>query len=662
MKSGRRENGPSASGPVQDEKFARLWETDKPAARSLLAESYKEWVNEAAELPLFQHVTIMLLDPSGELSGWNGSSSAADIATRSIRTMRGQFNHDEPGQIHLINAHGLDAAVIEIKLPASEPASIYWIAATESGGLPDGQVVQLGAKWWRSCFYRLLDRLHIRELEAELQQTVQKASANETLHLAAKRLYDQFEVSAVLTELLASLAAFYPRAEVLLFLSQDYRHEDPRVKPLMFKNTTHDLVAKAFLEGRRVMERRPDGSVDIALPMSGKQANYGVLCAAFAPDEWDEAHMASFMLLADSGGTAFENARLYEQSNVMIDELRLINELAKQLNQSLKLSKIFNYVTTELLRIFNADYCCVLQLDKRQGRFTVMSSNIPAMSEFNFLPDYGFSGIVCRTKEPIIISDYWQTRVVDSALMDQTGARSLIASPILIENEVAGVVMTMHNDPNYFSYDNYKLLQVISTHIGLAVTNASLHAEVRRMVITDTLTGLHARHYLNEQIQSRQRKDTLGSLILVDIDYFKQVNDTFGHQVGDRILVQVSEIIKASIRQGDIAARWAGKSWPSTCRASRRIRLTALRNGFGPVFKKRRCRKYRYLAAYRSGRSNMRRLASNLCFTGRTWPYMKPNIKGKTKSAFVRDDQASRSLRCPLRPQTLLLQRFFIRY
>jgi diguanylate cyclase (GGDEF)-like protein len=181
------------------------------------------------------------------------------------------------------------------------------------------------------------------------------------------------------------------------------------------------------------------------------------------------------------------------------------------------------------------------------------------MSREAFSTEYGFCGIIYRTKEPLIISDYWNTRVVTSKLMDNTGSRSLIATPIFVEGEVVGVIFVANKVPNFFSYENYKLLQVMSTHIGLAVTNASLHAEVRRMVITDNLTGLHARHYLDEQIQNRLHKDAFGSLILVDIDYFKQVNDTFGHQVGDQILIKVSEIIKSVIRQGDIAARWGGE-------------------------------------------------------------------------------------------------------
>ncbi|WP_156281604.1 sensor domain-containing diguanylate cyclase [Paenibacillus sp. NEAU-GSW1] len=444
-----------------------------------------------------------------------------------------------------------------MKRSEERPFCVFiYIAAEEAQGQT---IAQLCSHHFRSCFYKRFEQLFIKDMISQQQQIEKELVRRDALFQAAKRLYDQIDVSSVLSEMLASLEKLYPTSEVHLYLTQDHLNGDPRVKPLVFKNTAHDLVAKAFLEGRPVNEQDRNGMMRIAMPMTGKQAAYGVLCIKMGSERWDASDLPAFLLLADTAGSAFENAKLYEQSNLLINELRLINELAKRLNQSLRLKEIFQFVTMELLNIFEADHCCVLQLNKEKNQFIVMSSNIPTMSSEHFSPEYGFCGIVHRTKEPLIISDYWNTRVVTSKLMDNTGSRSLIASPILVDGEVAGVILVTHKSPNFFSYDNYKLLQVMSTHIGLAIKNASLHAEVRRMVITDNLTGLHARHYLNEQIQNRQRKDPLGALILVDIDHFKRINDTFGHQVGDRILVQVSNIIRAAIRQGDIAARWGGE-------------------------------------------------------------------------------------------------------
>jgi diguanylate cyclase (GGDEF)-like protein len=73
------------------------------------------------------------------------------------------------------------------------------------------------------------------------------------------------------------------------------------------------------------------------------------------------------------------------------------------------------------------------------------------------------------------------------------------------------------------------------------------------------LTGLFVRHYLDSVIHERQAHEFCGSLVVVDIDQFKQVNDTFGHQTGDQVLKQVSDIVTSSVRPEDICARWGGE-------------------------------------------------------------------------------------------------------
>ncbi|WP_223829981.1 sensor domain-containing diguanylate cyclase [Paenibacillus arenilitoris] len=531
-------------------------DADEPLLPPLLEESFRQWEREAAGLALFQAGRFVLLDKNADrLAATDRAPSeregaALREASLSAASGRGPSLFE-----------GNDEAAAAVPVHRRKDGAVFAVFAYESSVAAPLSLseIQTCALHFRSCFYLHFEQLFVKDMLLQQKRAEKEAGRREALFHAAKRLYDQIDVSSVLSELLQSLEQLYPSSEAHLYLSQDHLNGDPRVKPLVFKNAERDIVAKAFLNGKAVTERDRDGTVRLAAPMTGKQAAYGVLCMSTDRERWDDSELPAFLLLADTSGSAFENAKLYEQSNLLINELRLINELTKRLNQSLRLKEIFQFAANELLTVFDADYCCVLQLDKETKQFVVMSCNFPPLASEQFSPEYGFCGIVYRTREPMIISDYWHTRVVTSKLMDNTGSRSLIAAPIIVDGEVVGIILVTNKLPNFFSYENYKLLQVMSTHIGLAVTNASLHAEVRRMVITDNLTGLHARHYLNEQIQRRQRKDHFGSLILVDIDYFKRVNDSFGHQVGDRILIQVSHIISASIRQGDIAARWGGE-------------------------------------------------------------------------------------------------------
>jgi diguanylate cyclase (GGDEF)-like protein len=423
------------------------------------------------------------------------------------------------------------------------------------------QLLILGQSFYMSSML-LIEKRNNELLALQKQSSDRESKKRDVLFEAAKKLHAKIDVDSVLREVIDSIASVYPSIHVDLLLSQDNHSTNLPVKPLNFQGLEDDMCTRAFMEGHLIFEpSEPDKvtGAKIAAPLSGKQGVYGVLYLRSDEDFIDSTDILFISMLADTAGSAFENAKLYEQSNLLINELRLINEITKRLNQSLRLNEIFNFASSELLSIFGADYCCILQSDKNKEKLIVEASNLPAIYQENFTLDQGFSGVVYKTKEPLIISDYWANSNVKSKLMEMTSARSLIASPITVNGEVVGVILVVHGKPNFFSYDNFKLLQVLSGHIGLAMTNASLHAEVRRMVITDNLTGLYVRHYLDEQVNTMQKKDFCGSLIVVDIDNFKRVNDTYGHQVGDKILIQVSNIIKSSIRDSDVAARWGGE-------------------------------------------------------------------------------------------------------
>jgi len=383
----------------------------------------------------------------------------------------------------------------------------------------------------------------------------------ELLIQSAKRLHALIDTDSVLMEIVSGIQRIFPDLMLEVYLSQDNQSTNVSVKPLDFQTMENLICTRAFMDGRVVIQRAEepnDPAIELAVPLSGKQGVYGVLHLS-SEEPLEESDIQFITMLADIGGPSFENAKLYEQSYLLINELRLINEITQRLNQSLSLQEIFSFVSSELIQIFNAEYFAIMQRDKYSDKLIVQASNLPEMYQQHFSIHSGFSGVVYATKEPVIISDYWVMPKVRSMLMELTNSRSLIASPIIVKEEVMGAILVVHQKPNFFSYDNYKLLQMLSGHIGLAMTNASLHAEVKRMVITDNLTSLFVRSYLDEQINIAQKKDYFGSFILIDIDNFKKINDTYGHQVGDQILIQVSTIIRSSIRDNDVAARWGGE-------------------------------------------------------------------------------------------------------
>lgn len=142
-----------------------------------------------------------------------------------------------------------------------------------------------------------------------------------------------------------------------------------------------------------------------------------------------------------------------------------------------------------------------------------------------------------------------------------TPIRSLMVIPLLTSDSVFGVIIVAHTHPYYFSFDQFKFIQSLVQHASLAFINSILKEQLRLSAITDYLTKLYSRNYLDEQILEEIKNRTIGGLILFDIDDFKKVNDSYGHYVGDRVLVQVANLIKDIVHDKGIAARWGGEEF-----------------------------------------------------------------------------------------------------
>ncbi|QTH46013.1 diguanylate cyclase [Cohnella sp. LGH] len=548
-----------------------LTEADLPYIHDLLASGFAKWLEEAEGFPWLGG-PIALLHPDGtnvntsqpseeseaELPFWGETGIGPTAASRALDTCRPTLMRAEEHRIAKLKEYDSIAVPIFARTTGFPYAVVACLLPAGTAQAGDLKLLQAAALHIRSCIYRSFENLFVGGLLRERKLSNKEEVRRNTLFGVMRRLNDHIDVESVLSEVLDSLEQLYPVCKADLFLSQDYSSPNEKVRPLAFHLNEMELCKAAFLDGK-IREEFSVGRHRAALPLSGKQGVYGVLRLDMPEKQLDEADISFLTMLAGAAGAAFEKAKLHEQANVLVGELRLINELTQRLNSSLKLSETMQFASAELLAIFKSDFCCILQFDTGLQQFMVMSSNVAEMIGETYSKDYGFCGVMWSTQEPIILSDYCSATPVQSKLMDVTDSRSLLASPLLLNGEVIGAVMIAKRESNFFSYDNYKLLQVLSAHLGLAISNATLHAEVRRMVITDNLTGLYARHYLNERIGRKQLKDSSGSLIVVDIDHFKKINDTYGHQVGDDILIQVSQIIRTSIRDSDIAARWGGE-------------------------------------------------------------------------------------------------------
>jgi diguanylate cyclase (GGDEF)-like protein len=143
--------------------------------------------------------------------------------------------------------------------------------------------------------------------------------------------------------------------------------------------------------------------------------------------------------------------------------------------------------------------------------------------------------------------------------------RAVLATPILREHHLLGLVTAVDPEEGAFSDEDVEALSALAVQAGVAIENARLHRVVERQAVTDSLTGLANRRQfyevLGREYERAQRFGQAVSLILLDIDDFKLINDSRGHLAGDAVLHSVAATLAEVIREIDLAARYGGEEF-----------------------------------------------------------------------------------------------------
>jgi diguanylate cyclase (GGDEF)-like protein len=143
--------------------------------------------------------------------------------------------------------------------------------------------------------------------------------------------------------------------------------------------------------------------------------------------------------------------------------------------------------------------------------------------------------------------------------------KSSLTLPLALDRDILGCLSLHSDQPNAFDAQDLQFFSVIGYQMAATLRHFQRFSSVKNMAIYDTLTGLHNRRYFEERLDVEAQKSfcssTPLSLVMVDIDFFKKVNDTFGHTEGDQVLCKVSSLLKTSLRKKDVVARYGGEEF-----------------------------------------------------------------------------------------------------
>jgi diguanylate cyclase (GGDEF)-like protein len=183
-------------------------------------------------------------------------------------------------------------------------------------------------------------------------------------------------------------------------------------------------------------------------------------------------------------------------------------------------------------------------------------------------PYYDVSGF----PETLRALERQETVIVDTAgpdadpaevkLLVREGNRMLAMIPLIAKGQSIGLVELFSVAPVHWDEERLELARTMANEAAMALENARLYEEARKLADRDPLTGFYNHRFLHERLGEEVVRSQRGrrpvSLLMLDLDDFKLVNDTFGHLFGDRVLTWAAEIIRSTLRASDIPARYGG--------------------------------------------------------------------------------------------------------
>ncbi|MBL8062599.1 MAG: diguanylate cyclase [Anaerolineales bacterium] len=298
----------------------------------------------------------------------------------------------------------------------------------------------------------------------------------------------------------------------------------------------------------------------ICTPLWKQGRLYGVLYVeSLEPNTFDDLDVITLETLAVQISASLDRASLFAQTQENLRTLSIIQDISKAVAGSLELEVIGNIVVQNLKSVFGYSHVSIYLLEDDYLNLLSQVDYPENLIISKIHISQGVIGRTIRTKAAQFIED---TSKEDVFLKADYKLSSEICVPLLKEDVVLGVLNVEARELGQLSQKDVELLTTIAGPIAVAVDNARLHSQLKKMATTDAVTGLFNRYIfeqsLSAEIERAQRHGQQTSLIIFDIDSFKEYNDTWGHPAGDARLKAVATIIMKNLRKYDVAARYGG--------------------------------------------------------------------------------------------------------
>ena len=244
------------------------------------------------------------------------------------------------------------------------------------------------------------------------------------------------------------------------------------------------------------------------------------------------------------------------------DELDALKRISLNLTSSLDLQKVLDAVVTEAMGLLkNARAAHIFLFERGVLEFGAsLNANGERNKPIAIPRKNGLTQSVIQTGRQIIVEDIEKHPLYAGVKEKWVG--SIVGIPLKFKDDILGVMNLSRSTPGRFTRSELRLMSLLADQAAVAIFNASLYRRVTQMANTDSVTGLPNRRALDERLQEEwriaQQTNTSFSVVMMDMDGFKAVNDTFGHNVGDELLYSLFNFLAQKMRGTDFLARYGG--------------------------------------------------------------------------------------------------------
>ncbi len=247
--------------------------------------------------------------------------------------------------------------------------------------------------------------------------------------------------------------------------------------------------------------------------------------------------------------------------------MQTIEVLGQQLARATSVADICNRIGETIIALVPHDQCRVLVMNDDRTRLEIAYLRGTDREEYrgvtaqNAAVDVGegIAGWVAESRRGVVLGDTEHHPKAAHVSGTEVVDESMLAVPVVFEDQILAVIVVLKLGLNQYSLDQLRLLTILANQAAVSMANARLIDRLAAAASIDPLTGLSNRAAFEEAVNTQLlRPQSWGTLLMLDVENLREVNDAYGHRAGDAVLKRIARAIQSSIRSDDRASRWIG--------------------------------------------------------------------------------------------------------